>query len=211
MGSYADSAFEQGNWEIAASCYEAYAQVHASRNFDGRALGFYSRARLNADLARALAILPEDRKKAVALLEGVHNNFATDGVLADHFFPLVRKAGLTSELERWFGESWKSISEVITRYPENDNSRNTAAWFASRAGMKLAEAEKHLKFALDRNPNQPAYLDTMAEVQFAKGDRKSAIKWSDRAMMHYPLIDPTPPFDLMIRKQNHRFRFGEMP
>ncbi len=211
MGSYADSAFEQGNWEIAASCYEAYAQVHASSNFDGRVLGFYSRARLNADLAHALAILPENKKRAVALLDGIHRNFATDGVLADNFFPLVRKAGLTAELEGWFGESWKNISEVITRYPENDNSRNTAAWFASRAGLKLTEAESHLKYALDRNPNQPAYLDTMAEVHFAKGDRKAAIKWSDRAMMHYPLTDPTPPFDLMIRKQNHRFHTAEKP
>ena len=211
LGSYADSTFEQGNWKIAASCYEAYAQVHASRNFDGKMPGFYSRARLNADLAQALAILTDNRERAVALLEGIHQNFATDGVLADNFFPLVRKAGLTRELERWFGASWKNISEVIKRYPENDNSRNTAAWFASRAGLKLTEAEKHLKFALDRNPNQPAYLDTMAEVHFAKGDRKAAIKWSDRAMMHYPLTDPTPPFDLMIRKQNQRFHSGEKP
>lgn len=211
LGPYAESAFEQGKWEIAASCYEAFARVHATRNFTGRPLSFYSKARLNADLAKALAILPEDRKRAVQLLEGIHNNFSSDGILADNFFPQVRQAGLTQELERWFGESWKNISGVISRYPDSDNSRNTAAWFASRAGMELAKAEEHLDLALDRNPNQPAYLDTMAEIHFAGGDRKMAIKWSDRALMHYPLTDPTPPFDLMIRKQNHRFHSGKAP
>lgn len=211
MGAYAGSVFERGNWEIAASCYEAYAQVHASRNFTGRQLAFYSKVRLSVDLAQALAILPENKKRAITLLEGIHRNFATDGVLADNFFPLVRKVGLTQEFERWFEGSWKIISDVISRYPESDNTRNTAAWFASRAGLKIAEAEKHLEFALDRNPNQPAYLDTMAEVHFAGGDRKAAIKWSGRALMHYPLTYPSPPFDLMIRKQNHRFHFGDMP
>ena len=211
LGSYAESAFEQGKWQIAASCYEAYAQVYASRNLVGEHLSFYSRARLNADLAKALAILPENKPRAVALLEGIHQNFTTDGILADNFFPLVRKAGLTQELDRWFGESWEYISEIIRRYPGSDNSKNTAAWFASRAGYKLKEAKAHLEAALDRNPNQPAYLDTMAEIYFASGDQKSAIKWSDRALMYYPLTEPSPPFDLMIRKQNLRFHSRRAP
>ncbi len=211
LGSYAESAFEQGKWEIAASCYEAYAQVCASRNLAGEHLSFYSKARLNADLSKALAILPESKPRALALLDAIHGNFATDGVLADNFFPLIRKAGLTQELDRWFGESWEYISDIIRRYPGSDNSRNTAAWFASRAGYKLKDAKTHLEAALDRNPNQPAYLDTMAEVHFASGDRKSAIKWSDRALMYYPLTEPSPPFDLMIRKQNLRFHLGKAP
>ena len=211
IAAYADSAFEQGQWEIAASCYEAYALVWASRNLVGEFLPFYSKARLNADLAKALAILPENKPRAVALLDGIHQNFTTDGILADNFFPLIRKAGLTEELDRWFGQSWEHITEVIRLYPGSDNSRNTAAWFAARAGLKLEEGKKYLSVALDRNPNQPAYLDTMAEVHFASGDRKSAIKWSDKALMNYPQFEPSPTFDLMIRKQNQRFHSGKAP
>ena len=98
---------------------------------------------------------------------------------------------------------------MIERFPDGDNTRNTAAWLASRARMRLPEAEKHLQAALAENPGQAAYLDTMAEVRFAMGDRAGAVKWSDRALLHYPLIDT--PYDTMIRKQQHRFRHHPLP
>jgi predicted Zn-dependent protease len=98
---------------------------------------------------------------------------------------------------------------VIERFPDCDNSRNTAAWLASRARMKLPEAEKHLQAALAKNPGQAAYLDTMAEVRFAMGDRAGALKWSELSLLRYPLIDT--PYDTMIRKQHERFRNGPLP
>jgi tetratricopeptide (TPR) repeat protein len=209
LDTYARSMLEDGRWEIAASCYEALVQAYASQQFAGGMLQTYAKARLNADLAKALAVLPENRERAISLLEGIHRNFATDGILADDFFPLLRKAGLNAELTQWFGESWEKIAAVIERFPDSDNTRNTAAWLASRAGKKLQEAEKHLKAALDRNPGQAAYLDTMAEVRFAQGDRKGAVKWSDKSLLFYPLTDS--PYDVMIRKQNWRFKNAPLP
>lgn len=209
LDTYARSMFEDDRWEIAASCYEILAQAYASKQFSGGALSGYSKARLNADLAKALAILPDDRERATALLDGIYQNFKTDGILADDFFPMLRKVGLNKELAKWFGESWMRISAVIERFPDCDNTRNTAAWLASRARMKLPEAEKHLQNALSEKPGQAAYLDTMAEVRFAMGDRAGAVKWSERALLHYPLIDT--PYDTMIRKQHHRFRHDPLP
>lgn len=210
LDTYARSMFEDGRWEIAASCHEALVHAYASEQFSGgSSLSVYSKARLSADLSKALALLPADRERAVALLEGIHRNFSTDGILADDFFPALRKVGLRIELEKWFGESWAELSAVIGRFPECDNTRNTAAWLASRARMKLPEAEKHLLAAIAKNPGQAAYLDTMAEVRFAMGDRAGAVKWSELSLLHYPLIDP--PYDTMIRKQHHRFRNDPLP
>lgn len=209
LDTYARSMFEKGSWDIAASCYEALVQAYASEQFSGGPLTQYSKARLNADLAKALAVLPTDRERAIALLDGIHRNFATDGILADDFFPMVRKVGLNKELEKWFGESWAQISAVIDRFPACDNTRNTAAWLASRARMKLPEAEKHLQDALAKKPGQAAYLDTMAEVRFAMGDRAGAVKWSELSLLRYPLIDT--PFDTMIRKQHFRFLNDPLP
>lgn len=204
LEDYATSLMRIGEWELAASCHEALVQVYASQQYIDGALTGFAKARLNADLAKAMAILPDDRERAVKILEDIHSNFSTDGILADDFFPLLRKAGLVAELEKWFGESWIKIASVIAKHPESHNSRNTAAWFASRAGLKLDMAEEFLKGALQFAPEQPAYLDTMAEVQFAKGDRKAAIEWSDLAVGYSPLDD-------MIRLQNHRFRNDVLP
>ena len=204
LESYAMSKMEAQDWLVAASCYEAIAQVYASRNYAGGTIPAIARARLSADLAKALAILPENRERAIAILDEIHGNFAADGVLADEFFPLVKKAGLTAELNQWFGKSWDIISAAIAKYPASDNTRNTAAWFASRAGLKLDEAEKHLEIALALSPDQPAYLDTMAEVHFAQGDRKGAVEWSEKAVNFSP-------YDEMIRKQNRRFRTADLP
>lgn len=130
--------------------------------------------------------------------------FPSDGTLADHFFPALREAGLIKEHDEWFEKSWDKINAIITRYPESDNSMNTAGWLASRANRRLDEAEKLLKIALKQNPRQPAYLDTMAEIYFAKKDRKKAIEWSNLSANYSP-------DDSMIRKQNARFLNGAFP
>ncbi len=202
--SFSSMKLRQGDWTVAASCYEALVQIFASQEYVRGEISDFIKARLSADLAKALAILPDDRPRAVALLDAMHKVLITDGVLADEFFPLVREAGLVSELENWFAESWGRISEVIEKYPESDNTRNTAAWFASRAQLKLDEAERHLQAALARNPDQAAYLDTMAEVQFARGKRKQALEWSRRSVGNAP-------FDDMIRSQYYRFESGRIP
>ncbi|MDE0835181.1 MAG: hypothetical protein OSA84_02385 [Akkermansiaceae bacterium] len=209
LDDYAQSMLGKGEWGMAASCYEALTQVYVSQRYSGGVISVYSKARLSADLAKALEVLPDDRQRAIDMLDGIHRIFATDGVLADDFFPLVKKAGLEKELDRWFGKSWGTISSVLERFPDSDNTKNTAAWLASRAGKRLAEAEKYLRTALERNPDQAAYLDTMAELHFAKGDRKGAVEWSDRALLRYPLTSL--PYDVMIRKQHERFRNDPLP
>ena len=58
--------------------------------------------------------------------------------------------------------------------------------------------------ALALNPDQAAYLDTMAEVQFAKRDRKAALKWSAQAVNYSS-------GDSMIRRQYERFANSPFP
>ena len=47
---------------------------------------------------------------------------------------------------------------------------------------RLDDALRHSQAAIKLRPYQGAYLDTMAEVWFAKGDRKKAIEWSKKAI-----------------------------
>jgi|AntRauTorckE6833_2_1112554.scaffolds.fasta_scaffold02605_9 tetratricopeptide (TPR) repeat protein len=196
---YAESSLNSGNWDVAAACYEAMAHNHASQEYVSNMLTEIAKVRLNADLARAMSILPEREGEALELLADIHRKFETDATLADHFFPALREAGRIGELNEWFGKSWGRVVAVIEAYPECHNSRNSVAWLASRAGLKLEEAEAYLEKAIEMTPEQPAYLDTMAELNFAQKDREAAVRWSDQAVRHSP-------FEGMIRMQNFRFK-----
>jgi tetratricopeptide (TPR) repeat protein len=201
---HSDELLEQGNWKETAAISEVLCRIYAGSEFRWSSPLPFMRQRLEADSTRALAGLAGHREESIALLERCHRDFASDGSLADFFFPALRKVGLMREHDRWFDETWSIMTAVIQRFPDSDNTRNTAAWFASRARRKLDLAEQYLTVALAANPYQSAYLDTMAEIQFAKGDRKKAIEWSKLAVNFTPE-------DQQLRRQQDRFRNAPLP
>ena len=201
---HASMLAEQGKWKEFAAVSEVNAQQTASIDSSNVSPLASLRLRLQSDLGRALSILKTDRSKAVAMLSKSHAMFPSDGSLADDFFPAVRKMGLIKEHDEWFRLSWERMMSVIKEFPDADNTCNTAAWLASRSQRKLDEAETLLLHALALNPEQSAYLDTMAEIQFAKGKREQALEWSSEAINFMPL-------DSMLRRQHERFRTAPLP
>lgn len=201
---HTDSLLDQERWRETAAASEVLARIFATSDYRWSTPLPFMHQRLQADMARALTNLKTDREASIALLAQCHRSFASDGVLADFFFPALRKAGLVNEHEKWFRKTWDLMEAVIKKYPDADNTRNTAAWFASRAVLKLDEAEKFLTIALATHPYQSSYIDTMAEIQFAKGDRKKALEWSKRAVNFAP-------DDAQLRSQQERFRSEPLP
>ena len=202
--TYADDLLEQSDWSKAAAAFEVLNSIVIASEPRWQSPSQFGRVRLHADMSRALSQLKTDRKGAIELLGRCHRNAISDGSLADYFLPALRKAGLQSEHDQWFLASWDYLRGEIAKFPNDDHLRNTAAWFASRAMRELEAAEKDITFALQLNPGQAAYLDTMAEVLFAKGDRAKAVEWSNRAMRQAPVDD-------QIRRQSARFRSGAFP
>lgn len=199
---------DQGRWREAAAISEARARNLVTSDLatsPEEGLMLLARGlRLNSDLARALANLQEDRAGSLELLANCHRNYPNDSGIADNFFPALRKVGLMKEHDAWFKESWKRIMAVVDEFPDAENTGNSAAWMASRACRNLNEAEAILEKSLAANPTQSSYLDTMAEIHFARGDRKKALEWSDRAVNFAPT-------DEMLRRQHERFRTAPLP
>jgi Tfp pilus assembly protein PilF len=48
-------------------------------------------------------------------------------------------------------------------------------------GIKLAEAEKMIRFAVAHRPRQSAYLDSLGWLMYKKGDYGEAVAWLQRA------------------------------
>lgn len=196
--------FEAGKWQQVAAVSEVVAQMIAQVVAIDVPPRVALSLRFQSDLGRALANLKNDRASSIELLRKCHQFFPNDGSLADDFFPALRKAKLMKEHDAWFDESWAGISAVITQFPDSDNTCNTAAWLAARARRNLDQAEKLEERALASHPNQSAYLDTMAEIQFAKGNRRKSLEWSERAVNFTP-SDP------QLKRQNERFRNEPLP
>lgn len=195
---------DQGKWQEAAAAAEALAQPSVHSEFASftslGALNF----RLQSDLGRALANLKTDRNASIVLLDQCRTMLPSDGTLADDFFPALRRVGLMKQHDAWFEDSWRRITALVAQYPDSDNTCNTAAWLAARGRSHLDEAEKLERHALALNPNQSAYLDTMAEIQFIKGNRQKALEWSTLAVN----FDPTA--SALLRQQD-RFRTAPLP
>lgn len=204
MKIHSDVALEQGRWVEAAAVSEVLARTYAALEYRMENPLAFMRQRMQADMAHAFSLVESDRPRAIAMLKQCHRTFMADGSLADHFFPGLRKMGLAQEHDQWFDETWSRVMAVLQTYPESDNTHNTAAWFASRALRKLDEGEQHAKTALKLNPDQPAYLDTMGEIHFARGNRKQALEWSKRAVAYSP-------DDAQLRRQQERFRSDPLP
>ncbi|MBK1882022.1 hypothetical protein JIN85_06325 [Luteolibacter pohnpeiensis] len=177
--SLLDTVTDTGDWKRAAALAEfiasqstAYLAITNTENLSYR---------LRADVYKALDLLPTDREKALKMLDDCHKLMPTAGSLADYFFPAIRAAGLTQESDAWFEESWKRFAPIIKKYPNAHNSLNTIGWMAARAKSHLDEAEQLENQSLANAPENPAYMDTMAEIQFAKGDRKAAVEWSAKS------------------------------
>lgn len=201
---YAEVLLEHSDWSKSAAAFEVLNAIVIASEPRWQSPAQFSRMRLHADLSFAISRLKDDRKRALAMLDRCHANAPSDGSLADFFLPAVRAAGLGAEHDAWYRKSSDYLCEMIVMYPDADNLRNTAAWLASRANRDLDQAEKDMRAAISLNAKQAAYLDTMAEIQFAKGDRAKAIEWSNRAM-------ELAPGDEQIRKQAERFRSGNFP
>lgn len=204
LEAYTTELLESQRWEEAAATSEVLAAAAVQGFVSNDSPTQLLRIRCQADLARAMTLLLTQRQRALHLLTGIHETLRGDGMLADYFFPALRSAGLLAEHDRWFEESWQHLQQAITRHPGSHNTRNTAAWLASRAMRRLDEAETHLHQALAIMPRQAAYLDTMAEVQFVRGNRNAAIEWSRKAILAQP-TDPA------IRRQAQRFAHAPLP
>ncbi|MCH7226653.1 tetratricopeptide repeat protein [Haloferula sp. A504] len=193
-----------GDWKLAASLGELYLlqQVMMGDTHDTPLP--VVRGRIEVETARALARLDEDRERSIETLRRCHGMALSDGSMADYFFPAMRAVGLTKLHDEWFEHTWKAYKRVLERFPDSHNTMNTAAWTASRANRRLDEAEVLVTRALELLPRQAAYLDTLAEVWFARGNREKAIEWSDRAMLREPADDG-------LLRQHDRFVSGPFP
>jgi tetratricopeptide (TPR) repeat protein len=98
--------------------------------------------------------------------------------------------GARTEATALFEQSFDVHHAVcLMRFPKRATSLNNTAWLAARSQRKLDEALALVERALAIAPDEPAYLDTLAEVHFQRGDREAAVAAARRAAELVPASD----------------------
>ena len=135
-----------------------------------------------ADLTKGLSLFEASPQLAEKYLRRCVETSLNGGLLADFYFPAVEKIAQKQLHKEGFELVRKEMVAILKKYPRNPNALNGYAWTAAKAGYDLDNAKIYSERSLELSPFNSAYLDTLAEVHFAQGDREGAIKYSQNAL-----------------------------
>ena len=94
----------------------------------------------------------------------------------------LRALGRIDEAERYIRRTSAVLRVALDDNALEGSPYNTLAWFYASVDEKLDEAAALAERALSLSSLNPAYLDTLAEVQYRRGDSVRAAQLAEKAM-----------------------------
>lgn len=123
-------------------------------------------------------------EEAKQLLRKAYDYTLEWGGSADGFFEFMRSTPYQDLYDACVGATVEHYEKRIKAFPKSASTQNSLAWLLSRAVKKLDRAEQLSVNSLLLSKGNPAYLDTMAEIQFSKKNREKAIEYSLLALQN---------------------------
>lgn len=84
--------------------------------------------------------------------------------------------------DRWLARYVEFHREHLVKWPKDAMFHNNLAWLLARTDRQLPEALEHATKACQLRPDEPTYLDTLAEVQFRLRDFDAAIATAEKCL-----------------------------
>jgi tetratricopeptide (TPR) repeat protein len=116
--------------------------------------------------------------------------------------PELAKHGQKGEAADLYNRVVAVHEKVLAEYPRCSASHNQLAWLAARCRRDLDRALEHARKAVELEPRQASYLDTLAEVYFQRGDRDRALELMKKCLEMEPKKD-------FYRQQLRRYEAGD--
>jgi tetratricopeptide (TPR) repeat protein len=120
-----------------------------------------------------------DRSGGIAVLEAAARSAPTDSQMQLALVGLYQDAGRSNDAER-------VLRQILVNEPANTNALNTLGYLLAVRGDKLDEAIGLVRRALDKEPDNGAYLDSLGWAHFRKGDLNEAEKYLSAAADRMP-------------------------
>ena len=141
-------------------------------------------------------------KDAERRLEELQKINPSDSSMLEDIYQLLVDSGNSEGADKLFQTTYLISKSTVNRFPDHGQHNNNHAWLLSRCAKKLDEALVHANKAVIIDPDNGAFLDTLAEVYFQLGNRSKAIEISKRAV---ELLDG----DKQVKRQLKRFKTGK--
>ena len=102
--------------------------------------------------------------------------------LALRFVPALEEADRQAAADELFNQVYDVNERVTREFPKAASYHNNLAWVGAKCNRRLDDALEHARAATTLAPQNAAYLDTLAEVHFLRGEREAAIRHMQRCL-----------------------------
>jgi tetratricopeptide (TPR) repeat protein len=159
---------------------------------------------LRAEIAWRRARLAKARSDSAAVtkdLDEVMGSAPLDADTVQNVYPLLKAAGRDADAKTIFDPAFE---EGLARLETNRNDPvdlNDLAWLCARCDQKLPQALEWSTRAVALQPDNAAFIDTLAEVNFRLGHAEEAVKLETHALEMRPE-------DAFMSGQVEKFRAG---
>ncbi len=120
-----------------------------------------------------------DRSGALAVMESAVKSFPKDSAAQYALADLYTDAGRVEDAER-------ILRQVLASSPNDPNALNYLGYHLAIRGDDLDEAIRLVRRALDADPDNAAYLDSLGWAYFRRGDLNEAEKYIGAAAAQLP-------------------------
>lgn len=106
--------------------------------------------------------------------------------LVEKVVPRLDELGQVELADYITQETSAFFEDALVRYPNSALNRNNYAWLLACAGRRLDTVLRHAEMAVQLQPQEDTYIDTLAEAHFVRGEFDEAIE----AIQHSIALDP---------------------
>lgn len=151
----------------------------------------------------AIALISEGKTKQAA--QWVRLLFACrhgDSTTAEKVLPELDRAGESELCSELFKELEADFADKLSQYPDSPLFHNSYAWSCACNSRRLDFAKENAEAAVALRPNNPSYLDTLAEIAYRMKQPEKATELMKKCLQ-------LAPDSLYYKKQLRRFEAGE--
>lgn len=152
---------------------------------------------------RARALLAEGKvDEAMKEIETCLTTLPGDVEIPIQLTAALTKHGRKPDAEKIFDRVYDVYQQLCKDYPNSAWGHNSAAWMAACCRRNLDDALAHAEKATSLSPESAGYFDTLAEVQFQRGQTAKSIELMKKCLT----MEPN---NTYFQKQLARFQKGD--